>query len=146
MTGAPLDETAARRRAQELLTYAVSAEDVAERTGLSLSAVLAMRGDLREPEPEPEPPRPRSPMTRVMRIKQEVADKHGLAIREMIGPCRKRPLVYARFELMARLRQETRLSLHAIGRHCGGRDHSTVVHGIKRHLDRLEREARGRAP
>jgi chromosomal replication initiator protein len=46
-------------------------------------------------------------------------------------------LVHARQEAMYRLRTEKNLSLSAIGRELGKRDHTTVIHGIKQHKKRI---------
>lgn len=63
----------------------------------------------------------------------EVARKHGLKVADLKGPRRNRPYVRARQEAMYRCYRETDNSLPAIGRAFGNRDHTTVLHGIRRH-------------
>lgn len=69
------------------------------------------------------------------RILKEVCDKHGVLEGAIRSQARKRKLTYARFELFARLSDEISMPLAAIGRAVGGRNHSTVISGIKRHRE-----------
>ena len=62
-----------------------------------------------------------------------VADEHGVAARDLIGRFRSKPLREARFVLYARLKDEMNWSLPQVGRFCGGRDHTTILHGIRVH-------------
>lgn len=72
-------------------------------------------------------------------IKAQVAAKHGVRIAELEGPGRWRSLAYARFEAFYLARQvvrqdgKPRWSYPTIGRYFGGRDHATVIHGVRRH-------------
>lgn len=68
------------------------------------------------------------------RILYEVAEKHNVSVEDIISPKRNPHIVRARYESFYRMRNETNLSLPAIGRRCGGRDHTTVMHGIKKYL------------
>ena len=70
------------------------------------------------------------------RIMAEVAEKWGLTAAEMIGVDRKPRFAHARQEAMYRLRSDTQRSMCHIGRMLGGRDHSSVDHGIRAHADR----------
>lgn len=70
------------------------------------------------------------------RILHEVAEKHGLGVMDLISSSRSRNVVFARQEAIFRLRMETSLSLPQIGRRLGGKDHTTVLHSIKRYLHR----------
>ena len=70
-------------------------------------------------------------------VVEEVAKKHGIRVVELCSARRARELVNARHEAMWRLRNETTMSLPAIGRKLGGRDHTTVIHGIQRHEERI---------
>jgi hypothetical protein len=67
----------------------------------------------------------------------EVAEKHGLTIADLKGEGRKVPVAIARQEAFWRLRTELGLSYPRIGTIFNGRDHSTVIHGIRRHAARL---------
>lgn len=55
---------------------------------------------------------------------------------EMIGPCRARRLAWPRQIAMALIRQKANCSLPEIGRHFGGRDHTTVMHALRAVADR----------
>jgi chromosomal replication initiation ATPase DnaA len=68
-----------------------------------------------------------------------VAARHGLTVEELREPGRSRYVAYPRQEAMWMMRQvktangEHRFSLPQIGRYLGGRDHTTVLHGVKAH-------------
>jgi chromosomal replication initiator protein len=66
-----------------------------------------------------------------------VCRKHGITAAQLRSDCRDMELVHARQEAMYRLRTEKNLSLSAIGRELGKRDHTTVIHGIKQHKKRI---------
>lgn len=68
----------------------------------------------------------------------EVALKHGITAEDITSESRSGPIVQARQEAMWRARQETDLSLPALGRRFGGRDHTTVLYGIRHHQARLD--------
>lgn len=78
-------------------------------------------------------------------IALEVAAKHRVSLQEIKGPQRNHYIVLARHELFWRMAHETTLSLPAIGRKIGGRDHTTVIAGMRRHAERNGLELRGRA-
>ena len=67
------------------------------------------------------------------RVLIEVARKHGLAVADLTGPRRARKIVAARQEAYYRMRTETMLSLLQIGQRLGGKDHTTVLYGIRRY-------------
>lgn len=64
-------------------------------------------------------------------IRDLVAEAYGMTIEAIIGKSRKRPIVDARHVAMHFCKQMTSLSLEAIGRRFGGRDHSTVIHACR---------------
>ena len=68
-----------------------------------------------------------------MDIIREVCAKHGVTKAELLSIRRARNIVAARHEAMWRMSKETSMSLPAIGRRMGDRDHTTVLHGIRRH-------------
>jgi chromosomal replication initiation ATPase DnaA len=119
----------------------------AEATAASLAARARLR-NTRSPTDRPVPVRivrqPRDmlnvtfaepieiPMTESQRIIRDVCVKHGVSYPEIIGPRRGRPIIAARHEAMYRLSKETTLSLPAIGRRMGGKDHTTVIHAIRK--------------
>lgn len=70
-------------------------------------------------------------------IIDEVCKKHDISKGNMMSRRRRQDLVAARFEAYYRLSEETTLSLPQIGRLMGGRDHTTVLYGIRIHQGRL---------
>ena len=57
----------------------------------------------------------------------------GVSLESMVGNRRFRPMAYARQLAMFRLhRLRQDLSLPAIGRHLGGKDHTTVLHAVRK--------------
>jgi len=81
----------------------------------------------------------------IRRILTSVAEKHGIASARLLGRDATRPVVLARQELYWRLRQETDYSYPEIGRLVGGRDHSSILHGVRRHTERSGLSAVGEA-
>ena len=64
-------------------------------------------------------------------ILEETAVKYRLSIEAMVGPSRHKTLVAARREAAERMRDETSLTLKAIGLLIGRRDHSTIVNLLR---------------
>lgn len=71
----------------------------------------------------------------VQQVLVDVAVEHGVTIGDLIGPSRAYVTAQARQEVMYRLRLMG-LPLKTIGWHLGGRDHSTVHHGVNIHIER----------
>lgn len=71
-------------------------------------------------------------MPTILSIAQEVAKKHNVSLREMRGPRRHKYLVAARQEAMLRAYRECHRSLPVVGRFFGNRDHSTVLHAVRK--------------
>jgi chromosomal replication initiator protein len=75
------------------------------------------------------------------------ASDHGSSSDEILGTSRLRCIAWARQDFMWRARQvrkangEELYSLPRIGQFLGGKDHTTVLHGVRAHAKRL-REAR----
>ena len=63
------------------------------------------------------------------RIISEVSNYFGVTSDQIMGPLRTKTYLVPRQVAMFLLREETALSLSAIGKILGGRDHSTVIHG-----------------
>lgn len=70
-------------------------------------------------------------------IVMETARRHGVKVADIIGPSRCQPI--------ARIRQETmfevyvnceHISFPMLGSYLGGRDHTTILHGVKKHCER----------
>lgn len=75
-------------------------------------------------------------------ILREVSEETGFSTVELLGPTRPRALAHARQYAMWRMQRETGQSLPQIGRFLGGRDHTTVLYGVRQHAKRLA-EAQG---
>jgi chromosomal replication initiation ATPase DnaA len=82
-------------------------------------------------------PQPANMVPRWKTIIREVAEKHEVKVVDIISIRRDRKSCIARHEAMWRLKQETTMSFPQIGRRLGGRDHSTVIHGIHKHEERM---------
>lgn len=83
----------------------------------------AVLGDLRKWGPQRKP---------ALRIIAQVAACHRLTVEDIIGPSRKAPIILARQDAMVEVfLARTDLSFPMIGR-VFHRDHSTVVHTVKR--------------
>lgn len=67
----------------------------------------------------------------IRRVINAVARRHDLTAADIIGPSRCRQISHARGLAMYLARTLTAESLQTIGTACGGRDHTTVMHGIR---------------
>ena len=65
-------------------------------------------------------------------IQRQVSDHYNIRLGDMIGPKRLRSFARPRQVAMYLCKHMTRRSLPEIGRRFGGRDHTTVMHGVKR--------------
>jgi chromosomal replication initiation ATPase DnaA len=70
-------------------------------------------------------------------IMQDVAERHGLTVDDIKSPSRVHRIVVARQETYYLLR-EAGYSYPQIGRFCGGRDHSSALHGTLKHEVKLK--------
>lgn len=70
-------------------------------------------------------------------ILRDTANKYGLTVEDLTGPCRRRYVAWPRQEAMWLARQYTSMSLPEIGRRLGGRDHTSIIHGERQHEKRL---------
>jgi chromosomal replication initiator protein len=61
-----------------------------------------------------------------------IAARHSLTVADITGQCRRKPFVRARQEAYAALRAHG-WSYPRIARAIGGRDHTTVMHGVRKH-------------
>lgn len=71
------------------------------------------------------------PTTTLRRVIGATARKHGLTAGDLTGPSRCRQVSHARGMAMYLSRRLTPASLGTIGTAFGGRDHTTVLHGIR---------------
>lgn len=71
-------------------------------------------------------------MKRSEKIIAQVAEDFGLTVGDITGPSRKARICNARFYAARRIREELSLSYVLIGLALGGRDHSTIIAGLKK--------------
>lgn len=79
----------------------------------------------------------RTPKERTQRLLSDVATKHALSLDELLASKGKHAAREARYEAMYELRRSTRLSLPQIAQMMGGLHHTSVLHGIRRHAERI---------
>lgn len=68
----------------------------------------------------------------VEEIQRRVSEHYSIRLSDMIGPKRVRSIARPRQVAMYLAKQLTSRSLPEIGRRFGGRDHTTVMHGVRR--------------
>ncbi len=68
----------------------------------------------------------------VEEIQRKVADHYSVRLSDLIGPKRQRTIARPRQVAMYLAKQLTLRSLPDIGRRFGGRDHTTIMHGVKK--------------
>lgn len=73
----------------------------------------------------------------VEEIQRKVSEHYNIRLSDMIGPKRVRVIARPRQIAMYLAKHMTSRSLPEIGRRFGGRDHTTVMHGVKR-IDELK--------
>jgi hypothetical protein len=66
----------------------------------------------------------------------QVAYRHGLVPEDIIGRSRERAVRVAREEAFYRVCTETDVSTVRAGKLFGGRDHSTIIYGLRAHAER----------
>jgi chromosomal replication initiator protein len=86
-------------------------------------------------------PQGEAPQVTIERIQDEVSERFALSKEELVGDRRSQNIVYPRQVAMYLSRELTDSSLPRIGRHFGGRDHTTVIHATSK-IARLIREDR----
>lgn len=67
----------------------------------------------------------------------EVAEPYGFSLAQMKGLRSKRPLATVRAKAYAVVRERRGFSLTQTARVFGGRDHTTILHGIRQHEARM---------
>ncbi|HEV2127509.1 MAG TPA: chromosomal replication initiator protein DnaA [Thermomicrobiales bacterium] len=78
-------------------------------------------------------------------VLRAVCAEFGMEEKDLLGRARKREIVRPRHVAMYLLREETESSLVEIGRTLGGRDHTTVLHGVEKIEKDLESDPQLRA-
>lgn len=115
---------------------------------------LVVQEEVKEPEVEVTPPPPQKPlvrdwiiidgtlkeyepgMTTVFKVKMiihECCYQTNTSWIDLKSNRRSKDLMVPRHYLMWRLRHETTMSLPQIGKYLGGRDHTTVLHGVRKY-------------
>ncbi|MBY5971548.1 chromosomal replication initiator protein DnaA [Ferrimonas balearica] len=74
-------------------------------------------------------------------IQRRVAEHYNIRLSDMIGPKRVRSFARPRQIAMYLCKKLTSRSLPEIGRRFGGRDHTTVMHGVKRIEELMNQDA-----
>lgn len=82
----------------------------------------------------------RQPKPTARQIAAEIAQRNGLTVDDLKGPSRRREVAWARQEAMAAVYAQCNVSLPWVGRFFGGRDHTTVLHAIRRVEERARAE------
>ena len=72
----------------------------------------------------------------IKRIALEVCAKHNVKYISIIGKRRSRSIAWPRQEIYWRAYNETGASLPEIGSALGGRDHTTILHGVRAYARR----------
>lgn len=67
-----------------------------------------------------------------------VCKKKNLDIKDVLSKKRQRPLPDTRFLMFHLMKKFTKMSLKSIGQNVGGRDHSTVIHGLQSFQNMLD--------
>jgi chromosomal replication initiator protein len=75
-------------------------------------------------------------------VVRKVSDIFGIPMDRMLGRDRSKEVALPRQIIMYLLREEANISLPQIGETLGGRDHTTVLYGIEKITDLLERDDR----
>ncbi len=76
---------------------------------------------------------PITPRTPFLPILQAIADDYGVTLEEVRGRGRRQDRVRARWHVMHYLRTVRHWSYPRIGQYLDGRDHATVIHGVREH-------------
>jgi chromosomal replication initiator protein len=70
--------------------------------------------------------------TTIEDIQRKVCEHYGIRLADMHSPRRARPVARPRQLAMYLCKQLTTHSLPEIGRKFGGRDHTTIIHGVRK--------------
>lgn len=72
-------------------------------------------------------------------IKREVCQKYGITVADLDGNRKFKKFVQARGEVWWRGRHELKKSYLWLAFYSGQKDHTTVIHGVKRHEEKISR-------
>lgn len=122
---------------------------ISRATGLSIQDIGYLRPRERQTYVRPEPKSEQKPMpvftapvvnlkSHSQQVLEQSCAEHGITVEEAKSGTRKRPVSWPRqgvmFDLFVKCPQ---LSTPIIGRMLGGRDHTTILHGIEKHAARI---------
>ena len=131
--------------AHALLQRGMGVQDAAILSGCGTDLVRSMRPVREEYTPyrglEVYGPPKMTPGQKINATIKVVALRHDVDVEDIMVGDRTRPIVHARHEAMYILRNKFRLSYPRIGT-IMGRDHSTVIHGVRAHAARIGVPAR----
>ena len=77
----------------------------------------------------------------VEEIQRKVSDHYNIRLSDLIGPKRVRTFARPRQIAMYLAKQLTSRSLPEIGRRFGGRDHTTVMHGVRKIEELMQKDS-----
>lgn len=78
-----------------------------------------------------------TPAQQTRAIINEVAERHGITYDDLMTSRRYRAIAWPRQEAMYEVcKRRPWLSLPDVGRIFGGRDHTTILHGLRKHCER----------
>lgn len=122
---------------RQILTFARFARDIPSLAGLlqKLEFYGKMTGQSLSPEQLARMAMPDAQPTDWQRIVEQVAEKTQVKPAQILGSGRKRDVAQARMAAMYLCRKRLGLSYPELGRLFGGRDHATVMYGIKKILE-----------
>lgn len=84
-------------------------------------------------------------MIRISDIQRAISDRQHIGVSALKGRRGKVKIVRARHTAMYLARRLTPHSYTVIGKHFGGRDHTTVIHGCAKVQERLSRNGKTQA-
>jgi hypothetical protein len=130
------------------MSYTFATVPLRQRPLVKMPLTLSSKLPARRPPPPPElppiepygvtpPADAELPPITVAEIAKQTAERYGVTVNEIKSARRGHRLVCARQEAMWRARNETSHSLPCIGRFLGGKDHTTVIYGIRKHEERI---------
>ncbi|RME96327.1 MAG: hypothetical protein D6773_17275 [Alphaproteobacteria bacterium] len=126
--------------------------DAAYRRALAEKMGLDFPDPDQEPDAAPEPvkviPRPAplpgdERLPTLQEIAEHVAWLYGIGVADMRGKGRTRDVVEARNHAFYLARRRTGKPYARIGEYFGGRDHTTVIHGIRKHIAMKQKQREG---
>jgi chromosomal replication initiator protein len=82
-------------------------------------------------------PQLKPPVRSVQEIQEQTCAAFGISMDDLLSATRTQPVAFARQVAMDRSRELTDVSLPAIGRAFGNRNHTTVMHACKRTAERI---------